>query len=166
LWHRSFSVSPSSPLRRSRRFKLMFERYPEESRQALFLARAAALSEDAAAIEREHLLAGALEVWLPATSSREPIFSQLGLAPRFADGFVAGDIPFSKHVLRLLNTAMVRADQFGHYRIRPEHLLVALVEESGLDRLLREVGIVRKRLIESATQAALLDDSVIPSQTE
>ena len=142
--------------------KPMFERYSEASRRLVFLARAAALSAGANAIEPTHLLAGALEVWPQAALLRETILRELGLAPSFEDGFTAGDIPFGANVKRLLNTAMVRADQFGHYRIRPEHLLVALVEESSLDRLLRDAGIVRKALIESATQAALVDDSAMP----
>ncbi len=143
----------------------MFERYSQESRRALFLARAAALSAGANEIEPTHLLAGVLELWPQGASVRHKIRQDLGLPPSCEDGLTGGDIPFSAHVKRLLNTAMVRADQFGHYRIRPEHLLVALAEETGLDRVLRDAGIVRKTLIESATQAAQIDDSAMPDQS-
>lgn len=140
----------------------MFERYSEESRQALFLARGTAISMRANSIEPHHLLAGALEMWPPAESCRRVVLQSFDVTVP-AELNVPGDIPFSAAVKRLLNTAVVRADRFGQHRIRPQHLLIALLEEPGLDALFRQAGIGRDILIASATQDALVDDSPFTS---
>ena len=138
----------------------MFERYSERSRRAIFLARGAALSAGANAIEPTHLLAAALEVWPQGASSRESVLRELGFVlPSFRDAFTPGDINFSATLKPLLNTAVVRADQLGHHRIRPEHLLLAFAEHPRFDRVLRDAGIRREELIASATTAATIDDS-------
>src|SRR5579864_2501008 len=96
----------------------MFERYQEESRRTLFLARETALGEQREMIEPEHLLAGLLRAApetlparLPQEKTIETIRQRLGLRPFDAvpDG-MSNEIPFSWAVQRLLNGAMLEAD--------------------------------------------------------
>jgi len=140
----------------------MFERYPESSRRALLLAKGTALAADARSIDAEHLLAGALEVWPGAGSRREKILRRLGLiVPRQLPEQTSPEIPFSAVVQRLLNSAMMRADRLGHHRIRPEHLLLALLEDATCtpSSLLQEAGLEPEMLLQSAARDALADDS-------
>jgi ATP-dependent Clp protease ATP-binding subunit ClpA len=142
----------------------VFERYSEESRQALFVARAAALTMHESSIDVQHLVAGTLATWPPAKSCREDVVRSLGvMVPQELN--IVGDIPFSAAAQRVLRRTMTRADQLGHHRIRPEHLLLALIEEPGLDEALRQAGIRREVVIEGATAAAFVDDSPIPEPT-
>ena len=56
---------------------------------------------------------------------------------------------------------MAEADRLDHHRIRPEHLLLALLEDPGglAAGVLREVGLKRDVLVQSAAEDAALDDS-------
>jgi len=71
------------------------------------------------------------------------------------------EIPFSPQAKRLLQYTMSEADQLGHHRIRPEHLLLAVLAESVFpaSAVLREAGLERQMLIESAAEDASRDDS-------
>jgi hypothetical protein len=71
--------------------------------------------------------------------------------------FSAVTVQFSAAVKRLA-TAMIRAAQLGHPRIRVEQLLIALSEALSPNRRLRYAGVIRNALIESATQAAAAGD--------
>jgi ATP-dependent Clp protease ATP-binding subunit ClpA len=143
----------------------MFERYPETSRRALFVAKAIALAAGAQSIDAEDLLAGALDAWSDAGSFRDEVFRRIGLVgpvklPRPTDS----DIPFSAVVKHLLNDAMMRADRLGHHRIRPEHLLLALLDDQtcAASGLLHDVGLKAEMLIKSLARHSLEDDGPLP----
>ena len=61
---------------------------------------------------------------------------------------------------------MLQADQLGHHRIRPEHLLLAVLEESlsSASSVLRGVGLEREMLIQEAAEDASRDDSPLRHQ--
>ena len=143
----------------------MFERYPPSSVRALFVAKSLALSARAESIDVEHLVAGAVEAWPAAGSFRAEVLARVGLA-------VAGhvpevdetEIPFSALVKWLLHRAMIEADALGHHRIRPEHLLLAVLEEPECSAfaIMREAGLDRELLVRTATEDAKVDDSPFP----
>jgi uncharacterized protein YbjT (DUF2867 family) len=133
----------------------MFERYQEESRRTLFLARETALGEQREMIEPEHLLAGLLRAApetlparLPQEKTIETIRQRLGLRPFDAvpDG-MSNEIPFSWAVQRLLNEAMLEADAIGDEVIRPGHLLLALLSLTKTRVALREAAIDRELVL-------------------
>jgi ATP-dependent Clp protease ATP-binding subunit ClpA len=133
----------------------MFERYPNESVRTLLRARAAAVAAGAPSIEAEHLLHAAMEAW--SRGSRASV-------PSDPPGPASPEIRFSESVKRILNLAMAEADRLGHHRIRPEHLLLALLDEADEHPIaaLRHVGVGRLELTESAARGARQDDSPLP----
>jgi ATP-dependent Clp protease ATP-binding subunit ClpA len=74
------------------------------------------------------------------------------------------EVPFSVGVKRVLNSAMIVADELGHHRIRPEHLLLALLDDSDsrAAQALRHWNVERQTLIDSAAREVELDDSPQP----
>jgi ATP-dependent Clp protease ATP-binding subunit ClpA len=146
----------------------MFERYSEPSVRALFVARAVALAAGAQSIDVEHLLMAALEAWPDAGIRREEVARTLGVSmPNELPGPGCPQIPFSGVVQRVLNSAMWQADRFGQHRIRPEHLLLALHDESdsATAGILRQAGVDREELVRSAALGALSDDSPLEYQS-
>ena len=138
----------------------MFERYPPSSVRALFIARNTAAAAGSKTIEVEHLVAGAIEVSPSASPFRTTVLQKLHLTvPEQLSA--ESQIPFSPMVKRLLQYAMSQADELGHHRIRPEHLLLAVLAESVLSAssVLREVGLEREMLIQGAAEDASRDDS-------
>jgi uncharacterized protein YbjT (DUF2867 family) len=133
----------------------MFERYQDESRRTLFLARETARGEDRETIEPEHLLAGLLRaapetlpVRLPQEKAIETIRQRLGLRPFGAvPDRISNEIPFSWAVQRLLNEAMLEADALGDEVIRPGHLLLALLSLTKTRVVLREAAIDRESVL-------------------
>src|SRR5436190_16730320 len=126
----------------------MFERYPQESAQALFLAMASAVAARADFIGPDHMLAGALGTAPHLGLPCESILRRLRLeAPTLPPGPNRPDIEFSQVVKRLLQGAMAVADRLGHHRIRPEHMLLALLEEPDCPagEALRGAGCERQR---------------------
>lgn len=123
----------------------------------LFLARANAAAAGATAIEPEHLLAAAVTARRPPPEDGYP-----QLQGR------QSEIPFSEHVKILLNRAAMQADRLGHHRIRPEHILIALVEDT--DR--RTAAAVcaarldRSALVEAAEREAAIDDTPLGSRVQ
>jgi ATP-dependent Clp protease ATP-binding subunit ClpA len=139
----------------------MFERYPEPSVRALFVAKAAALAAGAQSIDLEHLLVGALGSWPDAGIRREQVVRAVGLSiPSELLGPGSPEIPFSGAVQSVLNSAMALADRFGQHRIRPEHLLLALLDDSHgvASKILQQAAVQREELLRSAAQGALSDD--------
>lgn len=139
----------------------MFERYPSSSVRALMVARDTAVAIGSPLIEREHLLAGAVEAWPVAGSHRPEILRKLGFpALSGPPPPINPDLQFSPLAERLLNKAMSQADHLGHHRIQPEHLLLALFDEPNCEAsaILREVGIERDLLVTSAAREASADD--------
>ena len=142
----------------------MFERYPELSVRALFVAREVARAAGAPSIEVEHLLLGALEAWPGAGVRREEVARMLGLSvPNELTAPGSPELPFSPEVKRVLTSAMWEADRLGQHRIRPEHLLLALHDErrSVTSGILRQTGVDHEELIRSAALGALSDDSPV-----
>ncbi|MGH9255977.1 MAG: Clp protease N-terminal domain-containing protein [Vicinamibacterales bacterium] len=140
----------------------MFERYPETSVRALFAARSTAVLGGAPFIDVEHLVAGAIEAWSAAGSRRAEVLQKLGLTVlSIPPGAVHPDIEFSPAAKRVLHEAMSQADRLGHHRIRPEHLLLAALEDPSCltATILRDVGLERDVLVQSAAQDANVDDS-------
>ena len=140
----------------------MFERYPPASVRALFTAKAVALAAGAPSIDVEHLLVGALDAWPTAGKRCDDVAGTLGLSiPNESQGPWSREIPFSGVVKLVLNSAMVQADRYGHHRIQPEHLLLALHDESHsvTSTILQQAGVDREELIRSAAVAARSDDS-------
>ena len=140
----------------------MFERYPRPSVRALFVARAAALAAGAESIEVEHLLLGALAEWPDAGIRCDEVVRTLGLpVPSELPGPGSPQIPFSDAVKRVLGGAAARADRLGQHRIRPEHLLLALHDDTQRvpARILSQAGVTRAELLRSAAEGARLDDS-------
>jgi ATP-dependent Clp protease ATP-binding subunit ClpC len=139
----------------------MFERYPEPSVRALFVAKAAALAAGAQSIDVEHLLVGALGSWPDAGIRCEEVVRAVGLSmPSELPGPGSPEMPFSGVVQRVLNGAMALADRLGQHRIRPEHLLLALLDDSYsvASEILQQAAVEREELLRSAAEGALLDD--------
>jgi ATP-dependent Clp protease ATP-binding subunit ClpA len=139
----------------------MLERFAAESVQALHLAKASALGAGSKFIDSQHVLAGALGVASHLALSAESILLGLRLEmPTHTSGVNSPHIQFSPAVQRLLQEAMAVADRLGHHRIRPEHLLLALLEgpACAAREALRGGGCETQTLSESATRAALADD--------
>lgn len=143
----------------------MFERYPPSSVRALFIARNTAAAAGSQTIDDEHLVAGLVEVLPLAGPFRTTVLQKLHLTvPEQLSAPAESDIPFSPGVKRLLSFAMLEADQLGHHRIRPEHLLLAVLAESVSQApgVLHEAGVDRQMLIQSAAEDASLDDRPLP----
>jgi ATP-dependent Clp protease ATP-binding subunit ClpA len=150
----------------------MFERFTEESVRALFFAEATAQQAGRDFVEPEHILAGVLRA-APAILSSQPdpasmyhsILHLLQLRP-FSETVepATQKIPFSPAVQRLLNDTVAEADRLRHHRIRPEHILIALLGHQGSvpAQALRQAGVEREALAESASRAAAVTDGPLP----
>lgn len=154
------------------RYTSTFERFTEEARRTLFFARAAALEAGAVSIDSEHILTGALRaaavtlmVESPGGISCETIVQRLRMSPsaRLSES-TRQEVPFSAAVQQLLNASMAQADRLRHHWIRLEHILLALLEEfdSSAGQTLRDAGVDRETLLESASRAVAVDDRPLP----
>jgi ATP-dependent Clp protease ATP-binding subunit ClpC len=114
----------------------MFERYTEKARRIIFFARYEAAQVGASYIEPEHLLLGLLR------ESRELITPPVDLdnlvdelrAAMPAPGkkvSTSVDLPLSHGAKRVLAYSAEEAERLSHQQIAPEHLLLALMGESG-----------------------------------
>jgi hypothetical protein len=122
----------------------MFERFPEQSVRALFIARSLAVQAGSSEILPEHLVGGALGALSDTTALPPP-------SPE--------EIPFSAAVQRLLNDALEEADQLRQHLIRPQHLLLAVLRTNSREAaLLRNSGVSFEQLESDATAAAAIDD--------
>jgi len=141
--------------------KRMFERYSQATARSLFAAKAIALAAGSRCIDETHLLAGAVETWAAAGSFQQEVLKRLGFAAPSTTSTASPEIAFSPLVKRLLNQAMAQADRLDHHRIRPEHFLLAMLDEpdGSAAVILRDVGLERAVLVQSAAADAALDDS-------
>jgi ATP-dependent Clp protease ATP-binding subunit ClpA len=123
--------------------------YSKKSRQAIFVAHrivAASSAADGAILAPEHLLAGVL-IAAP-DMLKEPTASSflqaLGLPPddRVADSSVASEVRFDAATQKVLSEAALGAERLSSESIRPEHLLLALLQDSNsaAERLLQGFG--------------------------
>jgi ATP-dependent Clp protease ATP-binding subunit ClpA len=135
----------------------MFERYPPSSVRALFIARNTAGAAGSQAIEVAP--SASLFKMIVLQKLHLTVPDQLSASPE-------SEIPFSPEAKRLLPLAMSQADRLGHHRIRPEHLLLAVLaeSESSTSSVLREVGLERQALIQGAADDASRDDSPLRHQ--
>jgi ATP-dependent Clp protease ATP-binding subunit ClpC len=133
----------------------MFGRYTERARRTLFFARHEASRFGSPTIEPEHLVLALIKELLHREKLRA--HTPAG-APHLDDPFdcvlrekfvnleeltrevettmqvkpelpLSVEIPFSKALIRVLDHALVEADNLHHKNIGPEHLLVALLVE-------------------------------------
>jgi ATP-dependent Clp protease ATP-binding subunit ClpA len=162
----------------------MFERYSKRALRVMILSRWAAGKRGASFIELEDLLesliredqgefSAAMSAMYPGTPAmveqdiaRRAFFSEdearkllnVVEAPSHGTPVLSQDMPIAKPLGTALKAAAKIADRIGGGRIKPLHLLAAIVEEreSQLAKLLRKSGITRQRValaLESATKS-------------
>jgi Clp amino terminal domain, pathogenicity island component len=143
---------------------MMFERYTEKARRAIFFARYEASHYGSPVIDTEHLLLGlvredkALGRSLSKASS-ETIRQRIDdHSPPQPSTSTSVDLPLSGASKRILKYAADEADRLSHRQIGTEHLLLGILDERGCfgDQLLREAGTdpdsLRLRLAELARE--------------
>ena len=117
---------------------LVFERYTESARRALFFARFEVTTIGGRTIESEHLLLGLIRTATPLVTQ---IFSEAKISTndlraeierRLRDPqklSTSVEIPFSESAKRALDFAAEEADRLQHLHIGTEHLLLALLRD-------------------------------------
>ena len=130
----------------------MFERFTEQARRAIFVARYEAGQYGSPFIETEHLLLGILRErrdtlakLFPGMSAaeseiRKDVEERITVGKRIPTSV---DIQLSKECREVLMIAQETADRLGHKPIEPEHLLIAFlrVETCMAAQVLRERGV-------------------------
>jgi ATP-dependent Clp protease ATP-binding subunit ClpC len=159
---------------------MMFERYTELARRALFFARYEASRLGASSIETEHLLLGLLRESGPIIGPillraevdervRSQINDLIKTGPKLPTSV---EMPFSDAMKRVLHDAAEEADGLGHRHVGVEHLLLGLLRQPGTfaERALADRGLfvdsMRKEIRDDA--AASIDESASspPSRVE
>jgi uncharacterized protein (TIGR03435 family) len=116
---------------------LVFERYTEAARRALFFARYEADRLGSVSVESEHLLLGLIRETggtVPRLLARAGITSETirkdidGLSPR-QRGTPSDENPFSDQVKRILSLAAEEANRLLHPDIDTEHLLLGILRD-------------------------------------
>src|SRR6266550_650662 len=149
----------------------MFERYTDNARRVIFLARYEVSQRGSTSIEPEHLLLGLLREdrvliagFLPANVSTEMIRQQVEASLTKGEYTpTAVEIPLSRMSERVLEYAQEESRNLKHGQVCTEHLLLGLLrhqppgfqgKQSIAERILRQNGLelvdVRQR-IESKT---------------
>jgi ATP-dependent Clp protease ATP-binding subunit ClpC len=145
----------------------MFERYTDNARRVIFLARYEVSERGSSSIEPEHLLLGLFREdkaliagFLPANVSTEMIRQQVEACLTKGDWIpTAVEIPLSRMSKRVLEYAKEESENLKHGQVGTEHLLLGLLrfqsssfrdKESIAERILRENGLelaeVRQRI--------------------
>jgi ATP-dependent Clp protease ATP-binding subunit ClpA len=134
---------------------LQLERFSYESRAALFEARSAVSRYGGDHIETAHLLFGLLQgtplrvsPFIKADWSLDKILERLRPTLPHGDFLPESlDIPLSRDLQRTLARASREADRLASQTVRPEHLLLAVLDEpSNNEALLREAGVTREAI--------------------
>src|SRR6266478_7105167 len=131
---------PSNSPRRNfllTRKSLMFERYTEEARRVIFLARYEASQFGSPCIETEHLLLGLLredkalaDRFLRTSASVDSIRKQIEAHTTLREKVSTSvDLPLSHECKRVLAYAAEEAERLNHKHIGTEHLLLGLLRE-------------------------------------
>ena len=150
----------------------MFERYTEQARRVIFLARFEAGHSGAEMIGTEHLLLGITEQdqgqlmsVVGAMATEEEIRRRLNLKPEGASKATSVDMPLSNPSKRVLAYAAEEAERLGHKLISAAHLLLGLMREQGCEaeRVLQELGADLTQLRERFSQERTL---VYPEPSE
>jgi ATP-dependent Clp protease ATP-binding subunit ClpC len=129
----------------------MFERYTQNARLVIFLARDEAMKSGSPFIESEHLLLGTLrgdQNWDARIGgkhgSTDSIRKEIG-AKGTGGMPISGSVetPLSEESKRILLLAAEEADRLGHRQITPGHFLLAVlgVRECLAARLLDKRGV-------------------------
>lgn len=132
---------------------IMFERYTEPARRALFFSRYEVSRLGGDRITSEHLLLGVLRemreaTWKIASRARIDLSAlQEEIRRRCARGETlptSFEIPFGEDTKRILYRAAAEADALGHRSISPDHLVLAVLADAGSDaaQILVDHGIV------------------------
>jgi hypothetical protein len=127
---------------------MMFERYTEKARRAIFFSRYEASLYGSREIDTEHLLLGlfredkVLFRWVPKTNAaalRQAVDQHLEKRPVIS---TATDLPLSASARKALKHAAHEAERLAHPHIGPEHLLLGLldIEDTFSAKLLRNRG--------------------------
>lgn len=136
----------------------MFERFTEAARRALFFARLEAHERGGASIELEHILLGILRAapdavlqFANARTTAESIAAacgaQLSGGPKLP---TEHELPFTPAVKKLLFQAHSQSEALGQRFVRPEHLVLALLDDdrAPVYHLLRDAGVDRGKVLE------------------
>lgn len=117
----------------------MFERFTQEARRTIFVARYEASNFGSPFIETEHLLLGILQEthrlakWFPGDSDvgaevRAEIEKRMFRKERISTSV---EIPLSQEGKKVLTLAMETADRLGHDQIDLEHMLIGILRIEG-----------------------------------
>jgi ATP-dependent Clp protease ATP-binding subunit ClpC len=145
----------------------MFDKYTDNARLVIFLARYEVSQRGSYSIEPEHLLLGLLRKdkalvadFLPANVSTEMIRQQVEASLTKGEKIpTAVEIPLSRMSERVIEYAQEESENLKHREVGTEHLLLGLLrkqsnsfgsKESVAERILRENGLelaeVRQRI--------------------
>ena len=113
----------------------MFERYTDDARKVIFLARYEVSRLGSSSLQPEHLWLALLRESKKLMKSHAPqitlahIESRLQPTPQSERISLTVDLPLSAETLRALTTATAEADRLGQRYISPEFLIRALLLE-------------------------------------
>jgi ATP-dependent Clp protease ATP-binding subunit ClpC len=118
---------------------MMFERYTEGARRALFFARYEVSHLGGRSIESEHLLLGMIREGSVERSLSEQAHVSIEQICQAIVGRLTPheklstsvEIPFSDETKRILKHAAAESQQLGHDFIGPQHLLLGIMREEG-----------------------------------
>ena len=145
----------------------MFDRFTDKAKQSMRLARDAAQEFKHAYLAPEHILHGILSVGESGAarilSTQKAVATELlaDLRQRmpFPESRALGQLPFTPRAKRVIEQAMVAAQEAGHVWIGTEHLLVG-VSECASDLVL---DVLHDRGVwPTALKQALLAGSILP----
>lgn len=136
----------------------MFERFVEETRRTLFFARVEAHERGGAAIELEHVVLGILRAApdsvLRFTNSHTTAGSLASACAAHVSGGpklpTSHELAFTPAVKTMLFQAVSQSEALGQRFVRPEHLILALLddERTPVYHLLRDAGVDRAKISE------------------
>jgi Clp amino terminal domain, pathogenicity island component len=143
---------------------IVFERYTEKARRAIFFARYEASQYGSSRIEPEHLLLGLLREHrelgrrvLISPGSVEAVRAEIAKRSVPSEKIPTSvDLPLSEDCKRVLKNAVEEADRLSHKQIGCEHLLIGLLreEKSFAAEVLLRFGISLDQLRQEAEKIA------------
>ena len=131
---------------------MMFERFTEAARRALFFARYEASQLGSPTIESEHMLLGIAReprgviasLLTSSGTSLKAVRDEVEAGRKFRERLSTSvEIPFSAEVKRALELTATEADGLTHGAIAPEHMLLGLLRVDGsvAERILTRNGL-------------------------
>ncbi|HEY2004280.1 MAG TPA: Clp protease N-terminal domain-containing protein [Candidatus Saccharimonadia bacterium] len=136
--------------------KPMFDHFATASHRAVVAAQNIARDElHYGRIDSGHLL---LAIWRDGSTAASQILDALGVTEQIVlriagEGYLApsGCVPLAENLRRVIKLARQEADELGHSKVTPEHLLLALFRDPVLhpiDRLAVDATDVRIAIFE------------------